>query len=104
MDKIRNYKNLPHTNELFEDASQFVFDKESAAVTFGKLQAIMGERTKDDENEDEKDITEQYTQIVCVVFDDYDIKETGFSKYLPKPPVEGEYYINNNGLTFIFVC
>jgi len=104
INKIRNYKNLPHTNELFEDASQFVFDKESAAVTFGKLQAIMGERTKDDENEDEKDIAEQYTQIVCVVFDDYDIKETGFSKYLPKPPVEGEDYINNNGLTFIFVC
>lgn len=46
MERIQNYKNLPHVNELFEDASQFVFDKKSAAVAFGKLQAIMGERTK----------------------------------------------------------
>lgn len=103
---IANYKNLPHTNELFEDASQFVFDKESAATVFGKLQAIMGERTKEkSEDEDEENaVEEQYTQIICVVFDDYDIKETGFSKYLPKPPVEGEEYVNSNGLTFIFVC
>ncbi len=105
MEKIENYKNLPHVNELFEDASQFVFDKKSAAVAFGKLQAIMGERTKkDDSEESEKVEEEQYTQIVCVVFDDYDIKETGFSKYLPKPPVQGEPYVNTNGLTFIFAC
>lgn len=104
-DIIKNYRNLPHTNELFEDASQFVFDKESAAIAFGKLQAIMGERTKStDENDEENKSTEQYTQIVCIIFDDYDIKETGFSKYLPKPPIEGEEYVNNNGLTFIFSC
>lgn len=102
---IANYKNLPHTNELFEDASQFVFDKESAATVFGKLQAIMGERTKEEsEDEEGNAVGEQYTQIVCIVFDDYDIKETGFSKYLPKPPVEGEEYVNSNGLTFIFAC
>lgn len=101
---IQNYKNLPHTNELFEDASQFVFDKDSAAVAFGKLQAIMSERTKEsEEDEENKGKAEQFTQIVCIVFDDYDIKETGFSKYLPKPPVEGEPYVNQNGLTFIFV-
>lgn len=105
MEKIQNYKNLPHSNELFEDASQFVFDKESAAVAFGKLQSIMGERTKQDDDEDSEGVEdEQYTQIVCVIFDDYDIKETGFSKYLPKPPVEGEPYVNKNGLTFIFAC
>lgn len=105
MEKIQNYKNLPHTNELFEDASQFVFDKGSAAVAFGKLQAIMGERTKNDDDENTGDAEdEQYTQIVCVIFDDYDIKETGFSKYLPKPPVEGQPYVNKNGLTFIFAC
>lgn len=104
MEIIRNYKCLPHTNELFEDASQFVFDEDSAAVVFGKLQAIMGERTKD-RNEEEENVTEeQQTQIVCIIFDDYNIKETGFSKYLPKPPVEGENYINTNGLTFIFTC
>ena len=103
-EKIKNYKNLPHCNELFEDAAQFVFDKSSAAVAFGKLQAIMSERTKETTGEDEDHAkTEQYTQIVCVIFDDYDIKETGFSKYLPKPPIEGQPYVNNNGLTFIFV-
>lgn len=104
---IRDYKNLPHTNELFEDASQFVFDKESAAVAFGKLQAIMGERAmqaNEEDDDDKKKEPEQYTQIVCVIFDDYDIKETGFSKYLPKPPVEGEEYVNENGLTFLFIC
>lgn len=105
MEIIRKYKNLPHTNELFEDASQFVFDKESAAVVFGKLQAIMGERTVEANDEEEENvIEEQHTQIVCIIFDDYDIKETGFSKYLPKPPVEGEDYVNTNGLTFIFAC
>lgn len=102
-EKIKNYKNLPHCNELFEDAAQFVFDKNSAAVAFGKLQAIMSERTKETTGDDEEvKQNEQYTQIVCVVFDDYDIKETGFSKYLPKPPIEGQPYVNNNGLTFIF--
>lgn len=105
MEKIQNYKNLPHVNELFEDASQFVFDKKSAAVAFGKLQAIMGERTKKNDSEDsENSVKEQYIQIVCVVFDDYDIKETGFSKYLPQPPVQGQTYVNTNGLTFIFAC
>lgn len=103
MQIIRSYKNLPHTNELFGDASQFVFDEKSAAIVFSKLQAIMGERTKQSNDEDDDDqVEEQYTQIVCIVFDDYDIKETGFSKYLPKPPKEGEAYVNSNGLTFIF--
>ena len=65
----------------------------------------MGERTKStEENDEENKSTEQYTQIVCIIFDDYDIKETGFSKYLPKPPIEGKEYVNNNGLTFIFSC
>lgn len=105
MQIIKNFKNLPHTNELFEDASQFVFDEQSAAIVFGKLQAIMGERTKEaGDDEEESKAEEQYTQIVCIVFEDYDIKETGFSKYLPKPPVEGEEYVNSNGLTFIFAC
>lgn len=106
MDKIKNYKNLPHVNELFEDASQFVFDEESAAIVFGKLQSILGERTKEAaENKDEENpVQEQYTQIVCIIFNDYNIKETGFSKYLPEPPVEGEEYVNTNGLTFIFSC
>ena len=46
---------------------------------------------------------QKQTQIVCIVFDDYNIKETGFSKFLPEVPKEGEPYVNKNGLTFIFV-
>ena len=42
-------------------------------------------------------------QIVCIVFYDYDIKETAFSKYLPEAPKEGEEYVNKLGLTFIFI-
>lgn len=100
---IQNYKYLPHMNELFEDASQFVFNKESAGIVFGKLQSIMSERTKEQSEADkEENVQEVYTQIVCIVFNDYGIKETGFSKYLPQPPKEGEDYVNNNGLTFIF--
>ena len=38
-----------------------------------------------------------------MVFYDYDIKETGFSKYLPEVPKEGEPYVNSLGLTFIFI-
>lgn len=107
LEKIKNYRYLPHFNELFEDASQFVFDKQSAGIAFGKLQTIMGERKKnadDDSEESANKLKEIYTQIVCVVFHDYNIKETGFSKYLPTPPVEGEPYVNENGLTFVFAC
>lgn len=38
-----------------------------------------------------------------MVFCDYDIKETGFSKFLPEVPKEGEPYVNSLGLTFIFI-
>ena len=100
---VRNYKNLPHLNELFGDASQFVFNKRSCAVVFEKLYAIMNGRTKEMQSEEKDKTEEKITQIVCIVFDDYDIKETGFSQYLPKPPEEGEKYVNKNGLTFIFV-
>lgn len=101
---IQNYKNLPHVNELFEDAAQFVFDDESAGVAFAKLQSIMGERVLQaavDKEEGTRD--EEQTHIVCIMFNGYNIKETGFSKYLPKAPIEGQPYVNNNGLTFIVV-
>lgn len=101
---IENYKYLPHTNELFDGVSQFVFNKESAGVVFGNLLSIMNERAaskKDEENAEQSD--EKFTQIVCLVFYDYDIKETGFSKFLPEVPVEGEPYVNSLGLTFIFI-
>lgn len=101
---LSNYKYLPHTNELFDGVSQFVFDKDSSGIVFGKLLSIMNERsnTKSEENEGET-LNTKLTQIVCVVFYDYDIKETGFSKFLPEAPKEGEMYVNSLGLTFIFI-
>ncbi len=101
---VDNYKYLPHANELFENISQFVFDKESSGTVFGKLTSIMNERKKErvsEEKDDEKDNKE--VQIVCIVFDDYDIKESAFSRFLPEAPKEGEEYENKLGLTFIFV-
>lgn len=102
---IKNYKYLPHTNELFEGISQFIFDKESSGIVFGQLLSIMNERskTKDEEKESDSSNKAKVTQIVCIVFYDYDIKETGFSKFLPEAPKEGEPYVNSDGLTFIFI-
>ena len=100
---LENYKYLPHANELFDGVSQFVFNKESSGIVFGQLLSIMNERAKNSADEDGNKAAEKQTQIVCVVFDDYNIKETGFSKFLPEVPKEGEPYVNKNGLTFIFL-
>ena len=101
---LQNYKFLPHTNELFDGVSQFVFDKDGSGIVFGQLLSIMNERSKSKNEDTEADNTSQkVTQIVCVVFYDYDIKETGFSKFLPEAPKEGEPYVNSMGLTFIFI-
>lgn len=101
---LRNYKYLPHTNELFEGISQFVFNKDGAGIVFGQLLSTMNERSKSNSEEKESEGSMQkQAQIVCVVFYDYDIKEIGFSKFLPEVPKEGEPYVNSNGLTFIFI-
>lgn len=101
---IENYKYLPHAHELFDGVSQFVFDKDSSGVVFGQLLSIMNERARNQaDDEKEKSSDEKQTQIVCIVFDDYNIKETGFSKFLPEVPKEGEPYVNKNGLTFMFL-
>ncbi len=100
---MANYRYLPHTNELFDGLSQFVFDKNSSGLVFGQLMSIMNERSNAKSKEKEDEVPQKQTQIVCVVFYDYDIKETGFSKFLPEVPKEGEPYVNSNGLTFIFV-
>ena len=99
---MKNYRYLPHANELFEGISQFVFDKNSSGLVFGQLLSIMNERSRN-ESEEGDAVLQKQTQIVCIVFDDYNIKETGFSKFLPEVPKEGEPYVNKNGLTFIFV-
>lgn len=105
---LSQYRYLPHTNELLDGVSQFVFDKESSGIVFGQLLSIMNERNgnRNDSAEDENEDTSEenkFTQIVCVVFYDYDIKESGFSKYLPEVPEEGKPYVNSLGLTFIFI-
>lgn len=102
---MEDYRYLPHCNELFDGASQFVFEKEGSGLVFGKLLSIMNERSREKGEAEETETVEQtkLTQIVCVVFDDYNIKETGFSKFLPEVPKEGEPYVNELGLTFIFI-
>jgi S-DNA-T family DNA segregation ATPase FtsK/SpoIIIE len=101
---LQNYRHLPHCNELFEGVSQFVFDKESSGVVYGQLFSTMNARINAKSEDDESaDSSQKQTQIVCVVFYDYDIKETGFSKFLPEVPKEGDPYVNANGLTFIFI-
>ena len=105
---LSKYRYLPHTNELLDGVSQFVFDKESSGIVFGQLFSIMNERngsrneSKENANEEQSE-ENKFTQIVCIVFHDYDIKETGFSKYLPEVPEEGKPYVNRLGLTFIFI-
>ena len=42
---IEDYRYLPHTNELFDGISQFVFDKESSGIVFGQLLSIMNNRS-----------------------------------------------------------
>ena len=97
-----NYMFLPHTNELFDNLSQFVFDEKSAGDVFSALQSIMFERSKS--KSDENDATnEKFTQIICFFLCDYDIKGTAFSKFIPEAPKEGESYVNSLGLTFVFV-
>lgn len=101
---VEDYLFLPHTNELFDNLSQFVFDEKSAGDVFSQLQTIIAERDKDkSDDKDENAAPEKHTQIVCFVMDDYDIKEKAFSKYIPEAPVEGENYVNSLGLTFIFI-
>jgi S-DNA-T family DNA segregation ATPase FtsK/SpoIIIE len=101
---LENYKYLHHTNELLDGVSQFVFNKDSAGIVFGQLLSIMNERTKSKGEEDENNQSaRKLTQIVCVIFYDYDIKKSGFSKFLPEVPKEGEPYVNSLGLTFIFI-
>lgn len=102
---VKDYLFLPHTNELFDNLSQFVFNEKSAGDVFSQLQTIIAERAKSANSEDSDDnaAAEKHTQIVCFVLDDYDIKEKAFSKYIPEAPVEGEEYVNSLGLTFVFI-
>ena len=102
-ERISTYKFLPHCNELLDNTSQFIFDQKSAGEVYGQLLNIMNQIAKDNQSDEEnQSSSEKITQIVCVIFDDYGIKSTGFSKYLPEAPKEGERYQNRLGLTFLF--
>ena len=102
--RIESYRFLPHCNELLENTSQFIFNKESAGVVYGQLLNLMNQREKEAQSaaDEEGAAPPKMTQIICVIFEDYNIKSTGFSKYLPEAPKEGEDYVNKLGLTFMF--
>lgn len=105
---ISNYRYLPHANELFENRSQFIFDKKSAGEVFSQLFSIVNQRKGDHESDSESQSSAEkanpkYTQIICVVFDDYDIKETAFSRFLPEAPEQNTEFQNTLGLSFVFL-
>lgn len=95
------YRFLPHANELFENVSQFIFNKKSAGDAFSRLLSIFSERKGRISDSENTKTGERLTHVVCILFDDYDIKESGFSRFLPEPPIQGEEYKNELGLTFI---
>ena len=102
---VSDYMFLPHTNELFENQSQFVFDQVSAGNVFSTLQSIMAERKKNKSDDEEDGLSnDKQTQIICFIVCDYNIKETAFSKFIPEAPKEGEEYVNELGLTFVYIC
>lgn len=103
---IADYRYLPHANELreFADMSQFIFDNKSAGEAFSRLLSIFSMRRSSTEEAAEKEeaAAPQFSQIVCVMFHPYNLKESGFSRFLPDPPKQGEAYQNTLGLTFIY--
>jgi S-DNA-T family DNA segregation ATPase FtsK/SpoIIIE len=88
------FKFSSHFRELFNQKSQFVFDKENAKGMFDSLLNIIYLRS------DAKDT--HFTQIVVIIYEEYGIKEHAIANFLPKAPVEGEPYRNELGITFIF--
>jgi len=84
-----NYKYLPHANELFDGVSQFVLTRKVPVLfSVSFLHNEWACQSSGDKNEGVNQ-NQKLTQIVCIVFYDYNIKETGFSKFLPEVPKEG---------------
>lgn len=94
---INCYKFMPHFRGLFPDKSQFVFDKDDAHLVMNSLLNIMNSRQ-------EKESGGKSPHIVMVVFDEYGLKEHAFAEYLPKAPECGKEYVNELGLSFVFVA
>ncbi len=95
---IEAYKFLPHFRNLFMNRAQFVFDNENANSVFSLLMNIMSER-KTIGGESPKNLL---PHIVIIVYNEYGLKEHAFAQYLPEAPMDGEAYVNELGLTFIF--
>ena len=94
-EKIGPYKFLPHFRELFNDKSQFVFNRKSANMIFGNTLNILSER-ENTEN--------ARPHIIFVVYDEYFLKEHALASYLPKVPDKQDKEKKNLlGISFIFV-
>lgn len=104
---INQYKFMPHFRGLFSDKSQFVFDDESAHSVMSNLLTLMNDRAQQAEENGEEDenpkLIHPTPHIVMIVFDEHGLKEHAFAEYLPVPPEEGETYVNQLGLSFVYV-
>ena len=100
---IRDYKFLPHFRELFEDKSQFVFDSKSAGPVMSGLLKILSERGERANNEDANKSANSFPQIVFLIFEEHGLKEHAFAEFLPKAPEAGESYVDELGITFVFL-
>lgn len=96
---ITRYKFLPHFRGLFNDKSQFVFNNESANSVMSSLLTMMNDRRS---KTSEDDVSPSLPHIILIVYDEHGLKEHAFAEYLPSPPKEGEDFVNDIGLSFIF--
>ena len=92
--QIQLYKFVPHFRGLFQDISQFVFSPESAKLVFGKMLDLLSKRKTGEKSSS--------PHIVCIFYDEYNVKEHALASFLPEAPKNNEKYVNELGLTFIF--
>ncbi len=90
---INSYKFMPHFRGLFEDKSQFVFDRESAHLIMSNLLTMMAAR---------REQGGKTPHVVIVVFEEHGMKEHAFAEYLPSAPEDGKDYVNELGLSFVY--
>ncbi len=95
---INRYKFMPHFRGLFSDKSQFVFDSNSANIVLSSLLTIVSKRKSSTTEKEASTVP----HIVFIVFDDHGLKEHAFAEFLPDAPKEGQEYVNDLGLTFVF--
>ena len=93
--QINMYKFMPHFHGLFDDKSQFVFDKENADLLMGSLLSIMNQR-KENENT-------HLPHIVFLVMDEHGLKEHAFAEYLPSASKDKSTHSCSLGLSFVFI-